>query len=318
MTLAQRTARRFGVAVFPLLLSGCVVATERRLTNSSAELVVDAGASVPIVIDGQRHSMTIDPGIGASRLLNQSTANALNLKGGGIQGVYRIGPVELIARSTAVSSSLGGTTGKLRFHWFDREVDRGSAGLISPALLPYATVTMRLRPTQLNERLDGIAFRGASSFGFSGGAGIIPWQDKEIRVGLDPARRATLVSASLGAILSTQYGGRFEGQEQIIPIRYGISRPVRLLRLARPFQFAGLRFENVLVRGSGGASNQESADSDPTEEQVVVVVGSKGKPRLTMTIGSDDLRHCSFVRFNNAAAKLEFSCQTFVQEDRKP
>lgn len=289
-----------------LILGGCASSIEQAPMARLGSLTLAGPMEVPVKIRGRAMIMQLDPDIGARRLLNQSAAHQLGFKGSAIQGGYRIGPIELVANSQAAQGVIG-IPGTYRFHWFDRDVAREAAGLISPALLPYDQVVVRLRADTLNGEIRSLRFRGPGTYGFSGGEAIIVVKGEDVAVGISTSRSETIASARVGALLLEQYGGRFEGASQDVEIRYGVQRPVRRLVLERPLAFAGVSIGSLLVRVNelGDASNRRD-DADP--EEVVVFGRSTRKSKLVLSLGRDALAACDSITFNNKHKRLDLRC----------
>ena len=97
-------------------------------------------------------------------------------------------------------------------------------------------------------------------------------------------------------------------------IEFGVSRPVRLLRLGRPVEMNGFRFSEFHVRTSDNRGNlalPADPDADPDK---VVVTGSRQRAAFEVTLGLDRLRQCSRLVWDNRSRRMTFHCTNLVAE----
>lgn len=296
-----------GLFLLPALAS-CVSALENIGEGQVGELVVEPGQTLQATVSGQAAVMGIDPDIGARRLLNHSFAEKIGLKKSAIQGAYWIGPVELIANSRSASFDLGASSGNVRFHWFDRDIAQTNDGLISPTLLPYRTVKFVLRSEDSEATKRSLILKGPGTYGFSGGEGSLRLGDDMVAIGFNPQREHTIVSAAVGAILASTHGGAFHGDVMETTIRYGVTRPVRLMELDRPLDVAGAIVRSVLVRTNEAGDAIGKTVENKDQDEIVVIGSNKRKPKLTMTLGAQALEKCSSFEFDNEANEIILIC----------
>ena len=296
--------------------SGAAAAAASGGPDTNDLFLVPADLKIDATIAGRSVRLKIDGDTGARRVVNASIAQALSLRGSGMQGAVRFGPTEMIARSRSVATSIGGLAPeRLRWHWFERDVATGADGLISPAVMPYATVLFRLRPSDAGDVTQSLPFRGAAAFGFSGGEAHWAVGDQTFAVGAAFDRPETIVSASAGALLARTNGGQFEGEASVRAVRYGIERPVRLMRFSTPVRVASLTITAVYVRlaeaGASGLPQDDERDERPIDDNEIVVNGERSgkQPRLIISIGSNDLAQCATIAYENRASRLTLSCR---------
>jgi hypothetical protein len=128
-----------------------------------------------------------------------------------------------------------------------------------------------------------------------------------------------LASAATGAAIAAAYGGRLSGETWDEPIAFGVTRPVRLLTLERPFVIGPFAFKQIAVRtrssrdaaGSGEAiAEAEDQSSLDPQEIIVEALGKKAKkPAFTFAIGRTSLQQCASITFDKAARKISLSCR---------
>ncbi|MBX7535151.1 hypothetical protein K3175_05720 [Qipengyuania sp. GH1] len=277
----------------------------------SGEITVDvAQFRAPLAelqINGEPVELEVDPGFGSVRMLNSSKVRDLKLQPSGIAGGYRIGPITLTSRSSAVAISSENYSGPARVHWFPKtQVSEEADGLISPVIMPYARVRFSLRPFDAQDEVATLPLRGPGTYGVSGGFGIIDLAGKEVQVAFDLHAIDTFVSADLGTLLLKTHGGRFSGISEDRLIRYGVSRPVLQLDLNRPFDFAGIRFDSVLVeverRGEAALEN-----ADP---QTIIVTARRDPSdiELRLLVGRDAIKRCAYFQYDNAGGVVSLAC----------
>jgi len=149
MAGAARLTFGFALALAALLLPGAA---------SAADLLLgpESGFTIPVELGGATLRLRVDPAASGLVILNPDAVARARLtpemmRGRpGIPGQYirpsyaRIGPVALAGRTRAVTARLAGQALRIQAIWFDRAVIDGADGLISPALLPYDSITFRL------------------------------------------------------------------------------------------------------------------------------------------------------------------------------
>lgn len=314
MVLMRSTMISLSLVALPAVASSA--ASSQRDPLLPLALEVHPGRPIVAVIAGQQVRLMVDGDVGARRIMNGSLAQKLALRGSGIQGAVRFGPIELIALSRSIATSINGLAPKkIRWHWFEHDVAPGADGLISPAVMPYAIVLFRLRAPDPKDTTQSLQFRGPGTFGFSGGDAELPVGDETISVGAAFDRRETIVSASAGALLARTHNGQFDGEIIQRPVRYGIIRPIRLMRFTTPVRVASLTISSVYVRlaepGVSGFPENSRGDAITVDDNEIVVRGERShrNPRLIMSIGSDDLARCGSIAYENNTHRLTMSCR---------
>lgn len=279
---------------------------------AAAELVVPADFIITAMVNGHALRLRVDADTGGSRILNASTAQALSLRGSGIQGLVRVGTTELIARSRSVATTVADEpTARIRWHWFERDIAADADGRISPVTLPYARVVFRHRESNNRDVTETLPLEGERTYGMGGGEGQLTVADNPIAIGMAFDRPETIVSASVGALLATTHGGHLIGETLMRPVRYGVERPLRLMRLDTPLRIASLTVNAVYVRmAEPGVSELLQADM-PIDPMEILVTGERQRrrPKLVISLGAADLAQCPVIMFDNQAHLLSLTCR---------
>ena len=212
-----------------VLLFGTLAGTAGR----AAELTLDGSTryTIPAEINGQPLRLRVDIAASGYIVLNPDAARRAGLEGSMVRARTLVGPYRLTGGSNAVRIDLAGIQLRERIGWFDRNVVEGAEGVISPEILPYEAVTFRLAP----ERPDDRVTQAALSFTKGGGL-FLPYETAGRTVGVrfSTLEPRSLATAAAGALISGEQGSRWAGEPEEAVISFGISRPVREMRLDRP------------------------------------------------------------------------------------
>ncbi len=259
---------------------------------------------VPVVVGGVAGRMRINPWAPAAPTLNPDYAARIGLRGGMFGFAVKVGPVKVGGKTSVTRLQFGPASFRRRVVWFDRRYDAGADGAVGPGGLPVDVVRFELRPAQPGERtiavpLDQGPFRPAVTKVNVGG--------RSISVLFDPQHARTLATAGAGAALAAGLGGQFSGAADKAEVAFGIDRPVRTMRLARPLQIGPLSFGSLDVRigDNGSIAGISDADADPEE---IVVTARGGNRRDTLIVGRDELARCSSIVFDKPAKQIRLTC----------
>jgi hypothetical protein len=133
-----------------------------------------------------------------------------------------------------------------------------------------------------------------------------------VRIQFSLIKPDSLATAAAGARLSELHGGQWTGEPRDQLIEFGVTRPVRPLRLVRPLNLAGLRVADFFVRtgdNRGDLSLPPDPGADPDE---VVVTGSRQPARFELVLGADRLRQCSSLVWDNLARRMALHCTNLI------
>lgn len=277
----------------------------------AAELIVAPDGMRPSSVAGVPARLRVDPAAPGMPVLNPALAARAGLKAGPFAASYAVGPV-VITGSTAVARiDLGAGPVKRRVTWTTRAYSDAADAVVGPGGLPDPVIRFQLRAPRPGERVAVLPM--AKAGGLFGGWGLtlatLTVDGGPVRVRFDP-RRPTTATAGAAVALARAHGGALEGPPAAADIAWGVQRPVRAMRLARPLAIGPLPLDRLLVRVSDyGATTSigEAGASDP-DEVVVVAKGKRDRSRDVLTIGRDQLDRCSSITFDKRARQVRLSC----------
>lgn len=219
----------------------------------------------------------------------------------------RIGPVSLPGRWTGTGWTVDGIRRDGRVLWFPHDQDDGADGVIGPALLPYDEVVLVRRPRTALDRTVEVPvrsgrWRGIEAEHVAGG--------RRIEIGWSLERSSTLATAAAGRALADAGAGVMTGARARASVAFGVDRPVRTVRLARPLDVGGFRLDAFLIRVSDYAGEgQPPPDAElPPDEVHVEARGERQRAWSRLTIGSDLLAACAEIAWRRRPATMRLTC----------
>lgn len=287
------------------------------------EQIVDGDNTVAVKIAGRPLRLRIEAAAPGLPLLPRELATDLSLKGRGLLALgvgYHIGNETFLGRTANVQFEWpGNKPARRRVGWLSRDYRPFTDGTIGPAGVPAPIVRFQLHPRREGEvplalPLDipgGIAGALFGDWFFLDGEIDIGGEPVKLR--FDPHSAVTLATAPTALAIKRAQGGTLTNVTGDQEIAYGIVRPYRVLRLARPLILGGIALSNVGVRITDvdmigrDPVEKESAAQDPDE--VVVVAKNKKRARKgIITLGADALVGCSEIVFDKPAKQVKLSC----------
>ena len=279
---------------------------------AAADLTVAAGSNylIDATVNGEPVHLRVDPEAPGYIILNPSAVRRLGLRRSMSSSETRIGPVRLTGSSKVAQVAIGGVTGKRRLVWIDREAVAGADGLIAPSDLPFDRVTFAIGAPRQGEGMFELPLefhRGSGlSFPLQVGAAVI-------HVHFSLIKPHSLATAATGALLSEANSGSWSGEPRNEVIEFGVTRPVRSMTLARPFDLNGLAVRSFLVRTADNRGNMNlppEPNFDPNE--VVVTAPSRQRAMLHFTLGLNRLSQCSRVIWDNTTRRMTLYCSNAI------
>jgi hypothetical protein len=288
---------------------------------SADDLLLDreTGFTVPVEMNGVTLRLRVDPAASGLVILNPDAVARARLtpelmRGRpGIPGQFirpsyaRIGPIGLTGRTRTVNARTAGLPLRVQAIWFDRPAIDGADGLISPALLPYDSVTFRLGAARPDESPVALALDFVTELGLYF---PYPLEGRALPVQFSLWKPSSIVTAAAGALLAEGRAGSWAGEADRRPVSFGVLRPVRPMRLLRPLDFGFARVGTVLVRTGdyrGGYALPAEAEADP-DEIVVTAERATQAARLHLVLGADQFAACSSLRYERAQRRLTLRC----------
>lgn len=286
--------------------------------NSSYEeatLVIEGQKPVAATINGQPVQLIIAPDSKSIPTLNDGLAERLQLKPSMIGFAYLAGPEKIHFWTDVTKLDFGPGIFSRRTAFGKNHIIEGVDGEAGPGALPYGVVRFDLHVATPGERI--LTFPMDRIAGANVGTTMTVGSE-ELAVNFSLSRRETLVTATAGAMLASQYTGHFTGEAKSTLLRYGVFRPTRMLAFQSAPMLGELTIRDIAVRvaDNGDASAikdnnaANAADTDPDE--IVVTAQKAGKKkdkkRQMITIGLASLETCSSITYDFRAEQIRLSC----------
>ena len=186
--------------------------------------------------------------------------------------------------------------------------------MIGPGGLKDSVVRFVLRDASPGESEHTLPMvDGGGLFGGAAGLfGQIVVDGEPVRVRFDLRRAEPFVSAGFATTLARVHDGRLAEDRRLLPIAFGVERPVRTMTLARPLAVGPLSVARLAVRTSdfGNAEGipAEGAAPDP-DEVVVTAKGKRDRRGDRLTLGTEALAACSSITFDKPAKLVRLRCR---------
>jgi hypothetical protein len=271
---------------------------------TSAERVVTPGQVLAATISGRPASVTMHPLALDFPMLDPGFAASTGLKPDGRLSVL-IGPVRVAGHITEAAVDLGGGVTKRRVGWAERPFLPGADAVVGPLGLAEPVVRLQLRAARPGAQSIVLPLRKLDSVG----AAVIDVGGKPMQLAFAPDVARSRASAGAGVRIAEAHGGVLTGDRETVPIVFGVSRPIRTLRLARPLTIGPLGLRTLAVRtidfGNANVIREENADPD----EVTVFAGKRRPPiEDRLTLGADVLVGCSSISWNKPAKTVTLVC----------
>lgn len=279
-----------------------------------AERVIRAGELVSAQIAGVPVRLLVDPGVPSFGMVTADIATRAGLKAGPFGLAYRVGPVRVPGRTAVARVDLGNGPEKKRIGWTERPFIPGIDGSIGPGGLKDDVMRFVLREPVAGERehvlpmIDGVGLFG----GAEGLFGRIMLDGEPVRIVFDLRRAENMTSAGVATTIARVHDGRLGEERRMLPIVFGVERPVRTLTLGRPLAIGPLSVARISVRtvdfGNAEGIQAEGTSPDPSEV-VVTAKGKRDRSNDRITVGTDALAGCSSITFDKPAKLVRLRCR---------
>ena len=277
------------------------------------ELVVTGDGLMTAAVNGVPGRIRVDPAVWSMPLLGGLWAHRAGLRGGMFGFGYLVGPeqVDGVSGVARIAIGAGAEPRRRRIGWTARNYASDAEGVVGPGGVPQPVVRFVLRSPIPGERTVALPLvdEGGMFGGWGGMYARIEVGGRPMRIRFDPYKPRTLATAGAGVRLASAYDGTLSGETQSMPIAFGISRPVRTLRLGRPLRIGSLSFATLGVRTSdfGDATAIREEGGDPDE---IVVTGRRrgNTDRDRIALGADALERCSTIVFDKRARQIRLTC----------
>lgn len=293
------------------LLAAAALATTplEAADTASRDLTLDAatGFTIPARVQQRAVRLRVDLEASPFVVLNPGAVSRIGLSRSRLPAHSRVGPIRLDGYSRRVALRVADTNFHRRAVWMRGHVAvRGADGVISAANIPYDRVIFQIRPP----RGDEIRHEVQLAYGRFGLHFPFAVGNEQIEFRFSLLTPQTMATAAAGALLAEHLDGRWTGEATERVVRFDIARPVRPMTLGNPFDIAGFRGRQLLVRTSDNRGLFELPDdrlADP-EEIVVTGVVERQRPAFTVSIGMDRLQNCSRLVYTRATNRLSMDC----------
>lgn len=296
---------------FSLLSSLALLSTA---AAAQPERVVRGDGIVSVILNGAPGRIRIDPAAPALPIFTAPyAAGQARLRAGPFAFGYLVGPEQVTGLSAVgrIAVGEGARPRKRRIGWTVRTYAPGADGVIGPGGLPEPVVRFVLRPALPGERVMSFPLEdeGGLFGGWGGSYALIDLDGEPLRIRFNPNEPRTLATAGAAIRIANRHDGRVSGETAPAHIAFGISRPVRTLRLGTPLLIGPLAISDLGVRTAdfGNASAIREEGGDPDE---VVVTGDRRRHRNRdrLALGADQLRHCSSIVFDRRRREVRLTC----------
>jgi hypothetical protein len=297
----------------PLLLLALVSTTAESQNRQPPEHVVSGDGIVTVTVNGASGRLRIDPAAPALPILTESFAGQAQLRAGPFAFAYLVGPEQVPGRSAIGRIAVGAEARprKRRIGWTGRPYAGGADGVIGPGGLPEPVIRFVLRPPLPGERTVTLPLEDEGGlFGDWGSSyALVEVGGAPMRIRFNPHEPRTLATAGAAVRIANAYAGTVSGETAAVQIAFGISRPVRTMRLGTPLPLGPFAISELGVRTAdfGNASGIREEGGDPDE---VIVTGDRrrGRNRDRLSIGADLLSRCSALVFDKSRREVRLTC----------
>jgi hypothetical protein len=305
------------------LAAAALVASPLMAKDAPGPTEINVLVDQPIgaVVEGKPARLQITTGLVDRLTLHTNFVAANGIQPAPIAGKANVnfwGRREISGRNRPLDYSIDGVKEKGRAFWFLDVPQPKFDGSVGPWAIPFDRVIVGLSPTSGAEQSFDFPYYGDLNNG-----SVTLHQDPAFRTsltfGVERELKYPLASAATGAAIAAAYGGTLSGEEWQEHIAFGVTRPVRLMTLERPFRVGPFAFTQIAVRtrstrdaaGSGEAI-AEAVDAENVDPQEIVVVGlgkKARKPAFTLSIARAALNQCASITFDKAVRKISLSCR---------
>jgi len=285
--------------------------------QNERELVLEASHNIiEVSVNGTGVRLEVTAEAFGPAVINPELAERLALIPNQRRG-WRFGPISVEGRGTTGMINFGHETREITVVWADAPVSARADGMIGVHHLPYDRVSFILAEPRSDELTARLALKrvGRLSGNTRIGTPVKVGKRELLAIFVPEFTAVNFITAPTATFLATNLDGGFTKEpESAVAMRFGVTRPVRMMRLARPLTIGSLEVSRFAVRYQDYGSTEpvgEAAEGDPRFDKSSIVVSrrkARGRPDLLTRIGADQLSACSRLTYDLAASVIELAC----------
>lgn len=300
----------FALAVALLVAAPARAESERELVLEAAHNIID------VTLNGAAIRLEVTAEAFGPAVINPEIAERLALIPNQRRG-WRFGPISVEGRGTTGMINFGHETREITVVWADAPVSARADGMIGVHHLPYDRVSFILAEPRSDEVTARLALKrvGRLSGNTRIGTPVKVSKHELLAIFVPEFTAVNFITAPTATFLATNLDGGFTKEpESTVNMRFGVTRPVRMMRLARPLTIGSLEVSRFAVRYQDYGSTEpvgEVAEGDLRFEKGRIVVSRRkgeGRPDMLTRIGADQLSACSRLTYDLAASVIELAC----------
>jgi len=294
------------------LLAGC--ATEPKVSPAApaplpllGDVSLDAAAPlIAVTIDGVALHLRVDPGQWEAIELNPEAAKRLPGLTWTADRLMQIGRIALPGRGAVTRLAIEGRTSMVIVAEHGRVAVRDADGVIGPDLLPYAAIRWVRPDAPAADDTLTLPLILSSRTGLAAELALpVP-----VRLHFSLMRPRSEGTAAAGSFLAQRYGGHFDGEDEPLPVLFGIDRPARPIRFAQPPLLGGFRVARLLIRTSDfRGDNPLPADPKQADEILVAAPDHPQPAESWVTLATDRLSACAEITYRAEPRTLTLACK---------
>lgn len=280
----------------------------------SEELVLEGDNVITVLLNGAPVRLEVSAEAFGPMVVNETLAERLAMVSEYRRG-WRFGPVQVMGVGGVQVIDFGAGPVPITVSWADRPASEIADGVIGVHHLPYARVTFVLGAPDTDQQTQRFPLARAGGATNTRLGTEVTVGKRRLMMIFVPERAENLVTAPTANFLATHLDGGFEpGPHGTALMDFGVERPTRMMRTARPVELGELAIRRFAVRvadyGDPRRVGEMSADDPRLDPNQILVSRRKGrgKPDLLTRLGRDQIAHCSALTYDLAQSEIRLTC----------
>lgn len=283
--------------------------------QSPAELVFTGDNIIEVTINGSPVRLEVSAEAFGSPVVNPDVVQRLQLQDR-FRSDWLIGPVRVEGVGGPQVIDFGAGPVPINVTWSGSRASRKADGLIGVHHLPYRRVIFSLNPPREGESVERFALVRAGGRATAKIGAEVAVGKRKLMLIFVPERSENLITAPTANFIATHHDGGFlPGTDGIAMMDFGVERPTRMMRIARPIELgSSLMIDTFAVRIEDYGQPKkvgEIGENDPRFQPGQITVSRRkgyGRPDLLTRIGRDQLAHCSTLTYDFDRSEIRLSC----------